>query len=126
MRHTVASKHIVKELLQEPAENNRATKPQSQSLLDGLQDLDRMIDVKYKRAESLSRKLLLQSLRLDAVSSERASGRKQATAQPVFRKHSRHRAGAPAILRLISIRPVCSARSLRNRLIRSTKKRSNQ
>ncbi|KAL7870705.1 hypothetical protein SRHO_G00082020 [Serrasalmus rhombeus] len=71
----------LKELLQGPAENNRPTKPQSQSLLDGLQDLDRMIDVKYKRAESLSRKLLLQSLHLGAVSSERASGRKQATAR---------------------------------------------
>ncbi|XP_036441696.1 uncharacterized protein si:ch211-14c7.2 [Colossoma macropomum] len=71
----------LKELLQRPAENNRAAKPQSQNLLDGLQDLDRMIDVKYKRAESLSRKLLLQSLHLGAVSSERASGRKQATAR---------------------------------------------
>lgn len=35
-----------------------------QSLLDSLQDLDRMIGVKYKVAESLSRKLLLQSLNL--------------------------------------------------------------
>ncbi|KAI4875670.1 hypothetical protein NFI96_007972 [Prochilodus magdalenae] len=52
----------------------------NQSLLDGLQDLDRMIDVKYKRAESLSRKLLLQSLHLGVVSSERP-GRKQATAR---------------------------------------------
>lgn len=32
--------------------------------MDNLQDLDRMIGVKYKVAESLSRKLLLQSLNL--------------------------------------------------------------
>lgn len=40
--------------------------------MDGLQDLDRMIGVKYKVAESLSRKRLLQSLKLrtlDPVSS---------------------------------------------------------
>ncbi|XP_072551578.1 uncharacterized protein [Salminus brasiliensis] len=71
----------LKELLQRPAENSRAAPPQNQSLLDGLQDLDRMIDVKYKRAESLSRKLLLQSLHLGAVISERVSSRKQATAR---------------------------------------------
>lgn len=33
-------------------------------MLDNLQDLDRMIGVKYKVAESLSRKLLLLSLNL--------------------------------------------------------------
>ncbi|KAG9272893.1 hypothetical protein AMEX_G11968 [Astyanax mexicanus] len=71
----------LKELLQRPAENNRAARSQNQSLLDGLQDLDRMIDVKYKRAESLSRKLLLQSLHLGTVSSERVSSRKQATSR---------------------------------------------
>lgn len=32
--------------------------------MDNLQDLDRMIGVKYKVAESLSRKLLVQSLNL--------------------------------------------------------------
>ncbi|XP_026996061.2 uncharacterized protein si:ch211-14c7.2 isoform X1 [Tachysurus fulvidraco] len=52
-----------------------------QSMLDNLQDLDRMIGVKYKVAESLSRKLLLQSLNLRTLNPERAGGRKQITAR---------------------------------------------
>ncbi|XP_066540525.1 titin homolog [Hoplias malabaricus] len=71
----------LKELLQKPVENHRATKLQSRNLIDGLQDLERMIGVKYKGAESLSRKLLLQSLHLGPASSERIIGRRQATAQ---------------------------------------------
>lgn len=60
----------LKQLLQGPAENSNIGEHKEQSLLDGLQDLDRMIGVKYKRAESLSCKLLLQSLRLERPSSE--------------------------------------------------------
>ncbi|XP_051579802.1 uncharacterized protein LOC127455743 [Myxocyprinus asiaticus] len=60
----------LKQLLQGPAENGNTGEPREQSLLDGLQDLDRMIGVKYKRAESLSCKLLLQSLHLERSSSE--------------------------------------------------------
>ncbi|XP_042630767.1 uncharacterized protein si:ch211-14c7.2 isoform X1 [Cyprinus carpio] len=60
----------LKQLLQGPAENSNTGEHKEQSLLDGLQDLDRMIGVKYKRAESLSCKLLLQSLRLERPSSE--------------------------------------------------------
>ncbi|TRY94213.1 hypothetical protein DNTS_027597 [Danionella cerebrum] len=41
-----------------------------QSLLDRLQDLEWMMSVKHKRAESSSRKLLLQSLRLERPSFE--------------------------------------------------------
>ncbi|XP_051513000.1 uncharacterized protein LOC127417199 [Myxocyprinus asiaticus] len=60
----------LKQLLQGPSKNSNTGKPREQSLLDGLQDLDRMIGVKYKRAESLSCKLLLQSLHLGRPSSE--------------------------------------------------------
>ncbi|XP_016318713.1 uncharacterized protein LOC107670587 [Sinocyclocheilus anshuiensis] len=60
----------LKQFLQGPAENSNTGEHKEQSLLDGLQDLDRMIGVKYKRAESLSRKLLLQSLHLERPSSE--------------------------------------------------------
>ncbi|KAG1938753.1 uncharacterized protein si:ch211-14c7.2 [Pimephales promelas] len=60
----------LKQLLQGPAENSNIGEHKKQSLLDGLQDLDRMIGVKYKRAESVSCKLLLQSLRLERPSSE--------------------------------------------------------
>ncbi|XP_053479355.1 uncharacterized protein si:ch211-14c7.2 [Ictalurus furcatus] len=64
------------ELLQGSAAENRPEK-NGQSLLDSLQDLDRMIGVKYKVAESLSRKLLLQSLNLRTLNPEHAGGRKQ-------------------------------------------------
>ncbi|XP_052008726.1 uncharacterized protein si:ch211-14c7.2 isoform X2 [Xyrauchen texanus] len=60
----------LKQLLRGPAENGNTEEPREQNLLDGLQDLDRMIGVKYKRAESLSFKLLLQSLHLERSSSE--------------------------------------------------------
>ncbi|XP_052386847.1 uncharacterized protein LOC127933859 [Carassius gibelio] len=60
----------LKQLLQGPAENSNTGKHKEQSLLEGLQDLERMIGVKYKRAESLSCKLLLQSLHLERPSSE--------------------------------------------------------
>ncbi|TSR87310.1 hypothetical protein Baya_11933 [Bagarius yarrelli] len=65
------------ELLKGSAAENRPEKNGSQNLLDKLQDLDRMIGVKYKVAESLSGKLLLQSLNLRTLNPERASGRKQ-------------------------------------------------
>ncbi|KAB5575027.1 hypothetical protein PHYPO_G00215950 [Pangasianodon hypophthalmus] len=64
------------ELLRGSAAENRPEKNGRQSLLDGLQDLDRMIGVKYKVAESLSRKLLLQSLELRTLKPERAGGHK--------------------------------------------------
>ncbi|XP_050990629.1 uncharacterized protein si:ch211-14c7.2 isoform X1 [Labeo rohita] len=71
----------LKQLLQGPAENSNTGEHKKQSLLDGLQDLDRMIDVKYKRAESLSCKLLLQSLHLERPSSERATVRLKTSAR---------------------------------------------
>ncbi|KAI5629740.1 hypothetical protein C0J50_2241, partial [Silurus asotus] len=52
------------ELLRGPATDSLPDTNGKQSLLDGLQDLDRMIGVKYKVSESLSRKILLQSLNL--------------------------------------------------------------
>lgn len=58
------------QLLQGPAGNYNTGDHREKNLLDGLQDLDRMIGLKYKRAESLSCKLLLQSLRLKRHSSE--------------------------------------------------------
>ncbi|XP_058243090.1 uncharacterized protein si:ch211-14c7.2 isoform X1 [Hemibagrus wyckioides] len=69
------------ELQQGSAAENRPGTNGRQSLLDNLQDLDRMIGVKYKVAESLSRKLLLQSLNLRTLNPERAGSRKQNTAR---------------------------------------------
>ncbi|XP_056334834.1 uncharacterized protein si:ch211-14c7.2 isoform X2 [Danio aesculapii] len=71
----------LKQLLQGPAENSNTGERKEQSLLDGLQDLDRMIGVKYKRAESLSCKLLLQSLHLEESSSECVTVRLKSTAR---------------------------------------------
>ncbi|XP_052437620.1 uncharacterized protein LOC127977019 [Carassius gibelio] len=71
----------LKQLLQGPAENSNTGEHKEQSLLDGLQDLNRMIGVKYKRAESLSRKLLLQSLHLQHPSSECATVRLKTSAR---------------------------------------------
>ncbi|XP_073706666.1 uncharacterized protein [Garra rufa] len=71
----------LKQLLQGPAENSNTGEHKKQSLLDGLQDLDRMIGVKYKRAESLSCKLLLQSLHLERPSSECATVRLKTSAR---------------------------------------------
>ncbi|KAL1256353.1 hypothetical protein QQF64_011898 [Cirrhinus molitorella] len=71
----------LKQLLQGPAENSNTGEHKEQSLLDGLQDLDRMIGVKYKRAESLSCKLLLQSLHLEHPSSECATVRLKTSAR---------------------------------------------
>ncbi|XP_016117282.1 uncharacterized protein [Sinocyclocheilus grahami] len=71
----------LKQLLQGPAENSNTGEHKEQSLLDGLQDLDRMIGVKYKRAESLSCKLLLQSLHLQRPSSECATVRLKTSAR---------------------------------------------
>lgn len=71
----------LKQLLQGPAENSNTGERREQSLLDGLQDLDRMIGVKYKRAESLSCKLLLQSLHLEQSSSECVTVRLKSTAR---------------------------------------------
>ncbi|KAK3548739.1 hypothetical protein QTP70_018479 [Hemibagrus guttatus] len=69
------------ELQRRSAAENRPEKNGRQCLLDNLQDLDRMIGVKYKVAESLSRKLLLQSLNLKTLNPERAGSRKQNTAR---------------------------------------------
>ncbi|XP_073671923.1 uncharacterized protein [Paramisgurnus dabryanus] len=56
------------QLMQGP-ENGNTEDHREQNLLDGLQDLDR-IGLKYERAESLSCKLLLQSLHLDRPTSD--------------------------------------------------------
>ncbi|XP_028818707.1 uncharacterized protein LOC114769665 isoform X2 [Denticeps clupeoides] len=54
------------QLLRTGTEQKRTAKEYGQaSLLDGFQDLNMMICLKYKRLESLSQKLLLQSLHLD-------------------------------------------------------------
>ncbi|XP_067276400.1 uncharacterized protein si:ch211-14c7.2 [Pseudorasbora parva] len=71
----------LKQLLQGPAENSNIGAHKEQSLLDGLQDLDRMIGVKYKRAESLSCKLLLQSMHLERPSSECVTVRQKTSAR---------------------------------------------
>ncbi|XP_043072729.1 uncharacterized protein si:ch211-14c7.2 [Puntigrus tetrazona] len=71
----------LKQLLQGPAENSNTGEHKEQSLLEGLQDLDRMIGVKYKRAESLSCKLLLRSLHLERPSSECATVRLKTSAR---------------------------------------------
>ncbi|XP_026870293.2 uncharacterized protein si:ch211-14c7.2 isoform X2 [Electrophorus electricus] len=66
------------ELLWGPAEKIRDRKPGNLKLWDGLQNLEQMIDVKYKRAECMSHKFLLRSLHLGIPNSEHVHGRKQA------------------------------------------------
>ncbi|XP_056622914.1 uncharacterized protein si:ch211-14c7.2 [Triplophysa dalaica] len=58
------------QLLQGPDGNGNTGDNREKTLLDGLQDLDRMIGLNCKRAESLSCKLLLQSLHLQRPSSD--------------------------------------------------------
>ncbi|KAM9481579.1 uncharacterized protein Hap1MRO34_009299 [Clarias gariepinus] len=64
------------EMLQGSAGEKRPETNGRQSLLDSLQDLDRIFGVKYKVAESLSQKRLLQSLNLRTLNPERACGRR--------------------------------------------------
>ncbi|XP_076845026.1 uncharacterized protein LOC143490270 isoform X2 [Brachyhypopomus gauderio] len=71
----------LKDLLWAPADMNRGRKPGNLKPWDGLQDLDRMIDLKYKGAESMSHTLVLQSLHFGIPNSEHMHRSKQTAAR---------------------------------------------